>query len=411
MLSPHPTLRRTDLFPNRGNSLASLGYPDSLFLTYNARGALYQLLQALPSDRGNTILLPAFHCTALVEPVAHSRFRIVFYRIKPDLTIDFDDLRTKAASDVAAVVVIHFFGFPVDLRELLALRQKLGFLLIEDCAHSFLTLDDGRPIGHRGDFSIYSFYKTVPSLFGGGLRVNLKSLPFNPSQSTIFAKETAVIAKRLFEQVIENSEDGLVKKTYRYLETRRLARKQSTASVAQSSASSFADDPYLFRADLAQARIPRLCKRVLLSSDWAAAMAARRRNYAALSNTLRHTPIFRSLYPDLPGAVCPWTYPVLLEDRPRYEHQLRARGVPLFTFGEVLHPFLAKADLRSRTDAEALSSRLMMLPVHQNLTEYDVLQFAEETNRFVAAIPMAQVRSASSTDTVTADLTEWRGRL
>ena len=200
MLTPHPTLRRSDLFSGCRNDLRALGDGNSLYFTYNARGALYQLLKAIPQNKGNIVLLPTLHCTALVEPVAHSRFRAVFYRIKPDLSIDFDDLRSKATPDVALVIAIHFFGFPADLSPFLELRQQLGCYLLEDCAHSFLTLDGDRSIGHLGDFSIFSYYKTVPSLFGGALRINRKPFEFTPSKSSISWKESAVISKKYLEE-------------------------------------------------------------------------------------------------------------------------------------------------------------------------------------------------------------------
>ena len=399
MLTPHPTLRRKDFFSRRRNDPRALCEGDSLHLTYNARGALYQLLQAIPENKRNVVLLPAFHCTALVEPVAQSRFRAVFYRIKPDLSIDLDDLRSKATADVALIVAIHFFGFPADLTPLLELRRQLGRYLLEDCAHSFLTLDNDRAIGYRGDFSIFSYYKTVPSLFGGALRINRKPFEFAPSRAAISAKESAVIAKRLFEQMLVNSKDGFWKRAYLSLENRRVARKQSASAADHPAASHFADDPYLFRSDLAKAGMPGLCKRILKSSDWQAIMAARRRNFAALDGALHETPLLRKLYPFLQEGVCPWAYPVLLQDRVLHEQKLRARGVPLFTFGEMLHPLLAQADLLSRRDAEDLSNRLMVLPVHQNLSVDDVNQYAEEVNRFLAGLQQTPPESHSAVAT------------
>jgi perosamine synthetase len=386
MLTPHPSLRRADVFRHCSNDLRAFSGGNNLYLTYNARGALYQLLQSLPNAKGNVVLLPAFHCTALVEPVAHSRFRGVFYRIKQDLSIDLEDLRAKATPGVAIIVAVHFFGIPVDLRPVLELRARLGCYVLEDCAHSFLTLDDGRYIGHRSDFAIFSFYKTVASLVGGGLRNNLEQFDFHPSKSTVPLKESAVIAKRLFEQLIENSPDGFLRRGYQYLESRRVSRQRTKSTLAEPAASSFIDDPYLFREDLARAEMPALCRRILKSSDWQGIIAARRRNYELLGRTLRENALLRKLRPKLPDGACPWAYPVLLRNRARFEHQLRDRGVPLFTFGEVLHPLLEGTDPATRTDAEDLSRQLMLLPVHQNLSAEDVARYADEINRFLGGI-------------------------
>ena len=389
MLTPHPTLRRSDVFPQRANIFRALcGENDVLHLTYNARGALYQLLHALPEEKGHVVLLPAFHCTALVEPVAHSRFRPVFYRVRPDFSPDMDDLRSKLSSQVALIVVIHFFGFPTELGPILELRDQADCYVLEDSAHSFLSIDSGLFIGHRGDFSVFGYYKTVGSLFGGGLRINGRRLKFSPSRSKIPLRESFVITKRLTEQVIENSGDGLMKRVFHYLETRRVARKIAKAED-KPAALGFVDDPYLFRKDLAVARMPALCKSILKFSNWGDIASARRRNYALISGVLKESSELRKVFANLPENVCPWAYPVLLQDRSRFEHELRRRGVPLFTFGEVLHPLLNHCDPVARRDAEQLSRQLMMLPVHQNLSGEEVVRYCEELNRFFEGIQQA----------------------
>jgi dTDP-4-amino-4,6-dideoxygalactose transaminase len=397
MLTPHPTLRSSNVFARVKNDPRALCIRDTLHLTYNARGALHQLLQVIPEHKGNVVLLPAFHCTALVEPVAHSRFEAVFYRIKPDLSIDVDDLRAKLTPRVALVVVVHFFGFPTDLTALFELRERAGWYLLEDCAHSFLTLDAGHPIGSRGDFSIYSYYKTVPSLFGGGLRINSRQLAVPPPYKTTSLRDSAIISKRLIEQVLENAEDSVLKRGVQHLETRRVARKRPEGTnSAPPAASEFIDNPYFFREDFALAKMPALSKRIVMSANWQSILSTRRRNYELLSATLKGNPLLQKVFPDLPSDVCPWAYPVLLQDRARFEHQLRSQGVPLFTFGEVLHPLLQRSDVSTRSDAENLSRQLLALPVHQDLSVQDVTHYAELINQFFARMPAVSLDRASA---------------
>ena len=401
MLTPHPTLRSNNVFARVKNDPRALCMQDTLHLTYNARGALHQLLQIIPEHKGRVILLPAFHCTALVEPVARSRFEAAFYRINPDLSIDVDDLRAKLTPEVALVVVVHFFGFPTDLTPLFELRERCGCYLLEDCAHSFLTLDAGHPIGARGDFSVYSYYKTVPSLLGGGLRINSRELAVPPPYQTISVRDSAVISKRLIEQIVENVEDGVLKRSVQYIERRRVARKRATGTDAAGPAvSEFIDNPYLFRDDFAVAKIPALSKRIVMSADWQSIVTTRRQNYELLSATLKENALLQKLLPDLPSGVCPWAYPVLLRDRARFEHQLRSQGVPLFTFGEVLHPLLEQSDASTWSDAKNLSRQLMALPIHQDLSTQDVMHYAERINNFfecVPAIPSDQVSVVAGT--------------
>src|SRR6266850_6778105 len=107
-MTPHPTLRISDVLRRRAQSLRAHNAPQALYLTFSARAALYQFLLSLQKEAGDTILLPAYHCTALVEPVVRAGFHTSFYRICPDFRPDLEDLRAKVTLRTAAVVVVHF---------------------------------------------------------------------------------------------------------------------------------------------------------------------------------------------------------------------------------------------------------------------------------------------------------------
>jgi perosamine synthetase len=381
MISPHPTLRLSDVFPPSAQSLRAQNAPASLYLTYNARGAFYQLLLSLEKKGADTVLLPAFHCTALVEPVVRAGFRTAFYRIRPDFTVDLDDLRTKLNSETCMVVVVHFFGFPADLAPIVKLARTCGALLVEDCAHSFLSSIDGSFIGHQGDFALYSYYKFAPSIAGGGLGVNLSKFTLRREPAPVPLRELAIIAKRMVEQVAMNMPGNVLCKAFLRLDQFRTARK--TPSSAKTAASAFVDDPYLFREDLARAELPRICRRILESSRWRKNLEARQRNYRLLSHRLQDATGMRRVFPELPDSVCPWAFPVLLENRAQHEQSLRRMGVPLYTFGEILHPSLTETHGPTREDAEWLSSRLLLLPVHDGLLGTEIEDYAKILRQYV----------------------------
>ncbi len=77
----------------------------------------------------------------------------------------------KILPKTKVLLVNHEFGYPYkDLMEL----RKYNLPIIEDCAHSFFSMDDRNTIGNVGDFVIYSFPKMFP-LQIGGLLVSNKS--------------------------------------------------------------------------------------------------------------------------------------------------------------------------------------------------------------------------------------------
>ena len=78
----------------------------------------------------------------------------------------------KIESETKVIFINHEFGYPYN--ELLKIK-KLGFPIIEDCAHSFFSQDENNTTGTVGDFVIYSFPKMFPLQIGGLLVSNGES--------------------------------------------------------------------------------------------------------------------------------------------------------------------------------------------------------------------------------------------
>ncbi len=75
----------------------------------------------------------------------------------------------KIEINTKVILVNHEFGFPYEeLKEL----KNYNIPIIEDCAHSFFSIDNNQDINKVGDFVIYSFPKAFPIQFGGLLLVN-----------------------------------------------------------------------------------------------------------------------------------------------------------------------------------------------------------------------------------------------
>jgi dTDP-4-amino-4,6-dideoxygalactose transaminase len=68
-----------------------------------------------------------------------------------------------------AVLVLHQWGYPQKMGEVLRIARKNRYLVIEDCAHSMTSKYDAKTIGLFGDAAIFSFPKLFPTLMGGFL--------------------------------------------------------------------------------------------------------------------------------------------------------------------------------------------------------------------------------------------------
>lgn len=79
------------------------------------------------------------------------------------LNIDLDDLERRISARTRAIVLVHWLGFPVDLRKLDDVLdragRRLGFRppVVEDCAQAWGATFRGKPLGNHGNTAVYSF--------------------------------------------------------------------------------------------------------------------------------------------------------------------------------------------------------------------------------------------------------------
>ncbi len=368
--------RRSDLF--RGHRI---------HFTYSGRGALTLLFRSAAKEarERREVLLPAFHCPTVVEPVLQAGLAPRFYRIQPDLSVDEEDFRQKLTSKVLAAVAINYFGFPTPLDGLSQACSQSGTLLVEDCAHSFICADDLTLMGERADAAIYSFKKIVPSLVGGGIRVNNNRLAIDEATRRQPLRQWAVNYKALIDQGAANLSDGPVRAAYFGLDRlqaklRSPARPESSIEQPAPSASETAATQYGYESRLETARIPRAALRAVRNADYADIVQRRRENYSIYQRALSGSRSLRPVFGALPQDVCPWGYPVFIENRNRHDQVMRARGVRLFTFGETLHEAFRGDSSLSSSLVEAtryLADSVLCLSVQQGLTKQRITDSAE----------------------------------
>ncbi|MCA9454990.1 MAG: DegT/DnrJ/EryC1/StrS family aminotransferase, partial [Nitrospira sp.] len=167
-----------------------------------ARNALYQGLKALRLQPGDEVLVPAYHCNTLVEPIIQLGLKVGFYNIRRDCQADVQDLGSKIHTKTKAIVMIHYFGFPQTLEPYLNLTKQHGLYLIEDCAHVLVGEDDGIPLGSTGDISIFSWRKFLPIKDGGMLVINNPNITADLLEEHSNNFTQAKVAINLLEQLL-----------------------------------------------------------------------------------------------------------------------------------------------------------------------------------------------------------------
>lgn len=380
---PHHHLRYCDLRPAKASNRVS-GLPDASRLAYffNARSALHHLFLHLAEGGRRRVLMPAFHCVSMVDPALAAGMDVHFYRVDRSLAVDVDDLMSQATPDVAAVVIVNFFGFAAEIGEARDRLAALGISIVEDCSHSFVDVAAFRLAGERGDFSVYSFAKVAACGVGGGLHQRAPRMGRVALHRSSW-RESIVRTKRLLEPLLLSADEGsLPRRLYLKAESWRLRARPGPTPVDHDAAPAAAVSPLDFDRRLAWTRMPLLPRLILAAADLRAIATHRRANHEIYARELAASATPVSVQPVLQDGVCPWAYPVLVGDRARHDVVLRDKGVPVWTFGDQLHDSLpVRASERAIADARFLADHLLCLPVHQGLPHDVVASFA----RVVAA--------------------------
>lgn len=177
-------------------------FATSVFLLNSGRSAIFIALRALGIGHGDEVLIQAYTCNAVPNPVLWTGAVPIYVDIdKSTLNMDVSDLRAKITPNSKAIIVQHTFGNPAPIREILKIAEEHKLRVIEDCAHSLGSRLDNRLLGTFGDLSIVSFgrEKIISSLSGGALIVNDRSLD---SQVQSLIKPLKVMnPRRVFQEV------------------------------------------------------------------------------------------------------------------------------------------------------------------------------------------------------------------
>ncbi len=140
----------------------------------SGRSALYALLNTFEIGEGDEVIIQAFTCVAVADPILWAGAKPVFVDIDESLNIDYRLIERKITDKTKAIIVQHTFGVPANLDKITKIAQKHNILLIEDCAHSLGAKYEGKKLGSIGDAAFFSFGrdKVISSVFGGIAIIN-----------------------------------------------------------------------------------------------------------------------------------------------------------------------------------------------------------------------------------------------
>ncbi|MCK5503967.1 MAG: DegT/DnrJ/EryC1/StrS family aminotransferase [Thermodesulfovibrionia bacterium] len=136
--------------------------------------ALHLSLNAAGIKQGDEVITTPFTFIASAEAIAYVGATPVFVDINR-LTLNMDSLKIeeKITPRTRAIVIVHLFGQPADMTEIMDIAKKYNLKVIEDCAQSFGAKYKGIPAGSTGDSGCFSFYpsKNLGAYGDGGMMI------------------------------------------------------------------------------------------------------------------------------------------------------------------------------------------------------------------------------------------------
>lgn len=125
----------------------------------NGTDALEIAIEALDLPAGSEILVPANSFIASSEAVSRCGHSVVFVdNDAASYVISIDDVLKKITEKTKAIVAVHLYGHPCDMKQLAQICKNKGIYIIEDCAQAHGAEFEGQRVGSIGDIAAFSFY-------------------------------------------------------------------------------------------------------------------------------------------------------------------------------------------------------------------------------------------------------------
>ncbi len=300
--------------------------------------ALHMAFLAAGIGPGDEVIVPSFSFAATANSVALAGATPIFVDIEID-HFNADPAAVEAAitSRTRAIMPVHLYGHPADLRALSPIAEKHDLMLFEDAAQAHLASVDNVPVGAWGIAASFSFYPTKNMTSGEGGMVT--------TPSPEIARAIRVLRNQGMERRYENEVVGF--------NTRMTD----------------------IHAAIGRVQLTKL-------PAWT---AKRQQNAAFLSENLRGVVV----PPTAPGAVHvfhQYTVRVVDHDREAFAQELAKRGVGTGVYYPTpIHRLPSFAQSLDLPTTELAASQVLSLPVYPSLTRRELESIVTAVNAVAKA--------------------------
>lgn len=142
------------------NFASTLGYPRAL--GFNSGSApLHVACMIGKFGPGDEVIVPPFTFISSAWGISYVGATPKFVDIEEGtFNLDPEKLEAAITPRTKGLVVVHLFGQPARMDEIMAIARRHNLFVIEDCAQAVGAKYKGTPVGLIGDAGTFSFYPT-----------------------------------------------------------------------------------------------------------------------------------------------------------------------------------------------------------------------------------------------------------
>lgn len=141
----------------------------------NGTVAIHLAFAALGIKNGDEVIVPTFTYIASANPIVQLGATPVFVdSLEESWQVSPLDIRAKITPKTKAIMVVHLYGQPCDMDEIMVIAKEHNLFVIEDCAEAIGSEYKGKYAGSFGDVACFSFFgnKTITCGEGGMVVTN-----------------------------------------------------------------------------------------------------------------------------------------------------------------------------------------------------------------------------------------------
>ena len=124
--------------------------------------ALILAIRALGIGPGDEVIVPANTYIASVLGITENGATPIFLDADAFFCLDAEKIESAITPRTKAILPVHLYGQPCDMKRICAIAEQHGLFVVEDCAQAHGAQLNGQRIGTFGTIGCFSFYPTKP---------------------------------------------------------------------------------------------------------------------------------------------------------------------------------------------------------------------------------------------------------